>query len=396
MFLDNFRMAYSSIMAHKLRTILTMLGIIIGISSILLIVAIGKGGEHLLKENIIGNSDGTIGIQYLDENLTSIYDNQDTPIFEEDKLLEMKQKFQLQNVIIKNNSVELFIDDKNNDKRLNVIGVNYDYIQINSLEMINGRNIKEENFNQMQNSVYFSKNAALELYNSDDVVGKIIEIRDTPYIISGVYESDGGSLSIPEIIMPFYSWPLTFNTDKIQSVSIKTEDSNDLVETANEVAKWLNETKPTFLAGEYQIFNIKDVEKGISAVTSILTLIIGSVAGISLIVGGIGIMNMMLVTVTERTREIGLRMSLGATKGQILTQFLFESLVISFTGGIIGILLGLTGGVIVSYFTEFPVLVSVPSIILSSMLSIFIGVIFGIIPASRAARHHPSESLMYE
>lgn len=150
------------------------------------------------------------------------------------------------------------------------------------------------------------------------------------------------------------------------------------------------------MAGEYQIFNIKDVEKGISAVTSILTLIIGSVAGISLIVGGIGIMNMMLVTVTERTREIGLRMSLGATKGQILTQFLFESLVISFTGGIIGILLGLTGGVIVSYFTEFPVLVSVPSIILSSMLSIFIGVIFGIIPASRAARHHPSESLMYE
>jgi putative ABC transport system permease protein len=177
-------------------------------------------------------------------------------------------------------------------------------------------------------------------------------------------------------------------------VTLQTENADDLQEAGQKAAELLNRMHNTEEA--YQVINMEEIAAGVGQVTRIMTIIISSIAGVSLLVGGIGVMNIMLVSVTERTREIGVRMSLGATRGQILLQFLIEAVTLTLITGGIGILLGLGTSSIVSHFAGWPTLVSWPVIVGGLLFSVVIGVIFGISPANKASKLDPIASLRYE
>lgn len=197
-----------------------------------------------------------------------------------------------------------------------------------------------------------------------------------------------------DVYIPLNTWRNITGKNEISQITIQVENADAIEKTGKNATNLLNSIHNT--EDSYQVMNMEEMVKGVSQVTRIMTIIIGSIAGVSLLVGGIGVMNIMLVSVTERTREIGVRMSLGATRGQILMQFLVESVTMTFIGGAIGIFLGAGVAAIIAYFANWPSLVSLPVIIGGMLFSMIIGVIFGILPANKASRLDPVESMRYE
>ncbi|KPC97317.1 putative ABC transporter permease YknZ [Geobacillus sp. BCO2] len=202
------------------------------------------------------------------------------------------------------------------------------------------------------------------------------------------------SVGLKEVYIPWKTWRTISGKNNFSEVTIEVSNPNLLKEVGDEATSMLNRMHNT--ENRYKVINIKEIEQGIRNITNIMTLIIGSIAGISLIVGGIGVMNIMLVSVTERTKEIGIRMSLGATRGQILFQFLTESSILTLIGGTAGILLGSLISYLISLLAGWPFSVSWQVIVGGLVFSVAIGIIFGILPANKASRLNPIECLRYE
>ncbi|PFT28186.1 MULTISPECIES: ABC transporter permease [Bacillus cereus group] len=394
--LDSLKIALSSILAHKLRSALTMLGIIIGVGSIITVVAIGQGGEMSLKSEFSGSGNNTVPIQFKEDMNEPLSIGERPQITDED-LFEIKKISEIKHVIATNSSMEpLNLNEKKD--MVSVIGLDSEYFEVNQIKVKKGRSLNKFDVEQGSNVVMISTDVKDIFYPKENPVGKIIEIRGQPLQIIGIYKSDNGfmGMSIPELLIPISIWPTIYGKSEIQNIVVQAETPDQLERAGKKAVDVLNNRKSNDIPGKYEIMDLKKLQEGLSQLTKIMTMVISGVAGISLVVGGIGVMNIMLVSVTERTREIGVRKALGATRSKILLQFLIEAVMLTLLGGLIGIALGYSGAYIVSKIAGWPPLVSWEVVVGGVLFSMTLGIIFGLIPANKAAKLDPIESLRYE
>jgi len=379
-----FKMAWKSILSNKTRTLLTMLGIIIGVSCVILLVSVGQGATSAVTAQVQGLGSNLLSVSISGRGVqTSVS-------------FEQAQSFQdIEGVNAVAPTVSGNVQAKNGNKNVNVSveGITADYEEVRSTKVQSGRFILPIDVDYSQKVALIGTETATELFGTGNPVGSYVMLNGMRFKIVGLLEEK--STSNNTIKIPLTSAQRLLRSKGIRTIYMQAE-TGDLTSIVKVRAEQKLSQIFRSTDDSYTVTDQKEMLKTVSSITDTLSIALGGIAGISLIVGGIGIMNIMLVSVTERTREIGIRKSVGAKKRDILLQFLIESIVISGISGIIGILVGLGGGILVSQITSLTVQASLNIILISFGFSVFIGVFFGIFPANKAANLKPVDALRYD
>ena len=400
-FLESLKMAISSIKSNKMRSFLTMLGIIIGISSVITIVSLGQGGQSSItgKLNSIGAT--TVNVRVDGQKAQ----NSDYINFNDIKAI--RDKVPSVKYISPNVSKSGVAVSSIKSKRAQISGNSVDYSSIADMEFVYGRYFNENDYLNAKAVVIIDENAAKALFGFSDCIGMSFNLgpkaSQKKVTVIGVTTSSGlfGGFSNDNIPIQVYT-PATFlqtmySSDfSIDTVTISSIDK-DSNESAGNGAVSVLESRHNNRGKEiYKPSSLLAQVDQINSVLGIFTAFIGAVAAISLLVGGIGVMNIMLVSVTERTREIGIRKAIGANTNVILIQFLTESVILSLIGGILGMIIGITGATLIGNFAGITASLSPVVIIGAILFSSAVGIIFGVYPARQAAKLDPIEALRYE
>lgn len=406
-----FKIALRAIAANKLRSFLTMLGIIIGVASVITMLAIGQGSKESIQKQISEMGSNMIMIMPGQDMHGGV--RQDASSMETLKLTDyeaMKEQCKYISAIspVVNSSGQ-FISGNNNTPS-SMYGVNGEYLEIRKLEIEDGEMFTEEDIKSSAKVCVVGHTVLKNLFpDNPEPVGKVIRFNSIPFRIVGVLKSKGYNsmgMDQDDLVLAPYSAVMKriLAITYVQSISCSavTEDlTGKATEEITEILRSRHKLKDATenSQGDDDDFNIRSQEELASmmnSTTDLMTILLACIAGISLVVGGIGIMNIMYVSVTERTREIGLRMSVGARGIDILSQFLIESVLLSVTGGVIGVLIGVGSTYAVNIFAKWPVLIQPWSVLLSFFVCTATGVFFGWYPAKKAARLDPIDAIRYE
>ncbi len=401
---ESLKVAWRGIVANKVRSGLTMLGIIIGVGAVVAMVSIGAGATQSVTGRIEGLGSNLLtitpssGSQGAGARLAS---------GSIDSLSMGDAKSVKDNItLVKNVSPEYTsrsqVIFKSSNVNTTINGVTPTYESVHNFNAEFGEFISVDDDKTQSRVAVLGQTVVTDLFNGTDPIGKTIKIENIPFRVIGVMESKGGSgFQNPDdaIFIPLSTaQKRVYGATSLGAIAVEVTERDLMSDASDQITSLLLNRHDIADPNEadFRLFNQEEVLATINEVTGTLTLLLGGIAGISLLVGGIGIMNIMLVSVTERTREIGLRKAIGAKRRDILLQFLIEATVLSLFGGMIGIVFGIAGSRLISSLAGWDTIISPNSIILAFLFSAGIGIFFGVFPARRAAHLNPIEALRYE
>ena len=458
---ENTRLAFQGIIAHKMRSFLTMLGVIIGIASIIAIVSTIKGTNDLIMKNLVGAGNNNVNVTLrqgdsdyymesgLPQGVRQVSEEQKQAIRDMDRVTDAS-------FYVMRNYVDRIANGKHVLSSGRIYGIDSHYLDTVGYEVYRGRPFVDRDYEKSLKVLLIDENAASQLFPDEDPVGKIVEIRSEPFLVAGLIRKQNASKPVIQsledyetyasddagiLLIPDVDWPIIYQYDEPENCVARAERTEDMSRVGRDVAQIMNQSvagytgegisggaeeaadaeidaeaeAPMEMEGEGAVSEA-GMEGGSAAAATILykaedlletarnrqqlaastNNLLLWVAAVSLLVGGIGVMNIMLVSVTERTSEIGLKKALGARKSRILTQFLTESAVLTSLGGIIGIIAGIILSWVISRMSGTPVAISIPIIIGAVAFSMAVGILFGLLPSIKAANLDPIEALRRE
>lgn len=415
--LYSFKTAIIGLKTHKVRSFLTMLGIIIGIASVVGMMSLGAGAQNLIVGQIMSLGSNTIFVepgsfdpkkQNMMEAMMEQMEIKTLKISDEEAI-EKIPGVEVASPLVMGVSRVVY---KNTDKKVSYLGADQDIHIIEITNVSSGRNMTQEDVKSQARVVLLGYKVREELFGEEDPIGKTIRIKNSNFQVIGVLEELGNQmfLSLDDFVyLPVTTaQKLLLGASHLHNIIVKAENSDVIDEIAQDIRLLLRERHNIYNPEEdlskddFRVVTQVEAANTMSAVTGVFTLFLSSVAAIALIVGGIGIMNIMLVSVTERTKEIGLRKAVGARKKDIMSQFLLEAVTLTIVGGIIGVIFGVilsfVGGIVLGKLlnTSWKFYISFQAIGLGFGVAAIIGLIFGLYPAKKAADLNPIEALRYE
>lgn len=404
---STFKIALRSLKINKMRSILTSLGIIIGVSAVIIMLAVGAGASKKISEDMDSMGSNLLMLRSGSSNTGGVRMGSGTqPTLTLKDAVAIEKNCPAVAYVAPYMSEAKQVTYGNQNWATSAAGTTASYFKIRDWKIKDGRNFTDEDVTNITKVALIGNTVSINLFGDVDPLNKTIRIGSVPFRIVGILETKGqngmGQDQDDAVFIPITTaQKKLFGTEfpgmvklinikavNMESLSIAEEEITDLLRTRHHIGKNQDD--------DFIIRNLTQMMESAKEATKTMGILLGSIAGVSLLVGGIGIMNIMLVSVTERTKEIGIRMSIGAKSGDIRKQFLIESILLSLAGGLIGVLIGVLGAYSIQLFSEMKIAISSFSILLSFGFSGLIGVVFGYYPAYKASLLNPIDALRYE
>ena len=401
---STFNVAFRALRRNKLRSVLTALGIIIGVAAVIAMVGIGNGAKAQVEAQIASLGQNVILVfsgNFSSSGARSGWGGAGTLKVEDAEAIRLE----ITGVTVV--SEEVFstaqVAAGNQNWFTRIYGESADYFDLRQWPLEDGAPFTPQDVRSSNKVCVIGRTTATQVYGNDDAVGQILRIKNVPFVVTGILISKGFSTQGTDqddiVIMPFTSaMKRVLGGTTLRNINVQVGDANQMNAVQQQINNLLRQ-RHNIRAGRDDDFTARtqqEIADAATATTDVMTGLLGAIAGVSLVVGGIGIMNIMLVSVTERTREIGTRMAVGAHGRDILTQFLIEAISLSSIGGILGIIIGIAAAKTIAITRHWPSLISLSSIIIAFSVSALVGVFFGFYPARKAAALDPIEALRYE
>ena len=401
------RIALRALMVNKMRSTLTMLGIIIGVGAVIAMIAVGSGAKKRIAEQIASMGSNLLVVMSGSSTSGGLrFGSGTVPTLTADDAKAIQTEILAVKYVAPNLGGVAQVVFGNQNWSTIISGTTPEILEIRDWPLSSGRSFTQQDVDGTTKVCLLGKTVVENLFGGIDPVGQIIRIKNVPFVVLGVLAPKGQSTwgqDQDDLIIV----PLTTSQKRlfgmqfpgmVKQIAVQAREPEVMNEVESQITELLRQRhhiQPK-QENDFTVRNLTEILSTAEQSASVMSLLLGAIASISLIVGGIGIMNIMLVSVTERTREIGIRIAVGAKGRDILLQFLIESLVLSLIGGMIGIGLGVAGTIVLATFTQWPVLFSIEAILLAFLFSGSVGVFFGFYPARKASLLNPIEALRYE